>query len=484
MKKICLLLLAVLLPLMACNRPASPPASFRDLDGQAVGVLLSLTQQQQLERHINDARYLPFEDLMSMCLALEKDQIRGFVCRRPGSEHLLQENPGFHILPGPVLLDTAAVAFRQQDKELQASFNAFLRQIRADGTLEAMQNNWFAPEGGKTPYHHRHGPGTALRVGIEVGQSFFTYVSENEEVGFEPELILRFGEYLGRPIQFVEMTGSGMVPSLRSGRVDALVSNINPSRARQKDLCFSDPYDVSELCIIVRQEAERQGFFTRLGNSLRDNILKERRYMMILEGLWTTLLITLSSVLLGSLLGILLCLFRLSPRRWKRRFAEQYCSIVEGIPILVLLLIMFYVVFAFTPLAGWIVAIITFSLHFAAGACECFYTGVENVTPDQREAGLALGFTKARMLRYIVVPQAMKTILPLLKGRCITLLENTSIVGFIAIKDLTKMVDIVRSQTYDAVIPLGILALVYFLLTRLLGLLLDKLGDLYLARYE
>lgn len=481
MKRIFLCIAALVL--LSCSRGGAYPESFRDLDGQPIGVLTTFTQQPQLERNIQEARYLPFEDLMSMSLALRKDQIKGFVCRRSGSEHLLAENPGFRILPGPALLDTAAVAFRPEDGLLAGQFNAFLQEIRQNGTLAAMQAKWFGQDGKKHPYPHNHDAGEPLRVGVEVGQTFFTYVSEDEEVGFEPELMVRFGEYVGRPVRFVEMTGSGMVPALKSGRVDALVSGITPTLARQRGVLFSQPYDISELCLVVRQHVARQNLLTKLGHDFQDNLVTEKRYLLILEGLWTTLIITFFSMLLGGLLGVLLCLCRMSRRRRVRRFAEAYCSIVEGIPILVLLLLMFYVVFAFSPLSGKIVAILTFSLHFASGACECFYSGVESVSDDQRQAGLTLGLTRMQTIRHIVMPQAAHVFLPLYKGRSITLLENTSIVGFIAIKDLTKVVDIVRSQTYDALVPLGLLAVIYFLLTRLLGVVLDRIGDLFIQRH-
>ena len=152
-------------------------------------------------------------------------------------------------------------------------------------------------------------------------------------------------------------------------------------------------------------------------------------------------------------------------------------------PILVILLVMFYVVFAASHLTAVTVAIITYSLFFAAGACECFRTGIASVDPLQREAALSLGFTPLQAYRYVVVPQSMKTIIPLFKGRAIGLIENTSIVGFIAIKDLTKVIDVLRNQTYESVISLGILALIYFLLTRLIGFCLDWIGNKILSRH-
>ena len=119
------------------------------------------------------------------------------------------------------------------------------------------------------------------------------------------------------------------------------------------------------------------------------------------------------------------------------------------------------------------VAIITFALFFASGASDIYKTSLDAIPHGQTEAGLALGFTRAQTFFHIVLPQAVRRGLPLYKGQCVSLLKGTSIVGYIAIQDLTRAGDIIRSRTFDAVVPLMVITVIYFLLVWLFGLLIQ-----------
>ena len=146
---------------------------------------------------------------------------------------------------------------------------------------------------------------------------------------------------------------------------------------------------------------------------------------------------------------------------------------MRGIPMLVFLMIMFYVILVPTGMGGTAVAVISFALNFAAYVSEMFRTAINAVSKGQSEAGLALGLTKWQTFRHIVAPQAIRNVMPVYKGEAISLLKTTSIVGYIAIQDLTRASDIIRSRTFDAFFPLLIVTILYFILAWLLGKALD-----------
>ena len=162
-----------------------------------------------------------------------------------------------------------------------------------------------------------------------------------------------------------------------------------------------------------------------------------------------------------------------SRRRWLRDTAAVYNWFMAGVPILVLLLILFYVVFAGSGLSPSMVAVVAFAMDFAAGAGRIYSTSLEAIPRGQTEAGLALGFTRLQTFFNIVLPQAAKRGLPLFRGQCISTLKGTSIVGYIAIQDLTRAGDMIRSRTFDAFFPLLVITAVYFILARLIIILLQ-----------
>ncbi len=479
MRRFLLCLLLALTAVSACTSRREV-RSVDDLSDARIGVLTNLAQHRELPELFPRATLLRFEELPSMCLALRGRKIDAMICLEPGLDNLLVRNPDFRELGELPVRDSSAVAFRPGGDRLAALFNDFFDEMRGDGSLEAMQANWFGPDAPHSFYHAHAKDGEPLRVGIEVGQSGLTVMEDGEETGFEPELMRRFGDWLGRPVHFVEMTSTGMIPALVSGRVDALVDAITPTHDRSSSVLFSEPYYICNLHLVtLNPEAHGR---RQSGNALRQNLFEDGRGRLILKGLWITLIIVLFSILLGSVLGVLLCQMHLSGKPALEKFSHGWCEFIEGVPVVVLLLFMFYVVFASSTLGAVIVAIITYSLHFSAGACESILSGIRSVPRGQDEAGQALGLTRWQTQRYVTIPQALRHILLLFKGKSVALIENTAIVGFIAIQDLTKVTDIIRSQTYNSLIPLVVVGVLYFLLAKLICLGIDKLGDALLKK--
>ena len=212
-----------------------------------------------------------------------------------------------------------------------------------------------------------------------------------------------------------------------------------------------------------------------LTESFTNNLIAEDRYRMILDGLQVTLLITLCAALLGTLLGGLVCWMRMSRRRWLQQVAKVYIELMRGTPVLVLLMLMYYVVMAPLDATGIVVAIVTFAMNTAAYISEMLRTTIQGIDRGQTEAGLALGFTPRQTFFRVVLPQVVKAVMPVYQGEIISLLKGTSIVGYIAVADMTRASDLIRSRTFDAFFPLIVTAIIYFLMAWLIGLLLQSM---------
>ncbi|MCK9212344.1 MAG: amino acid ABC transporter permease [Ignavibacteriaceae bacterium] len=213
-----------------------------------------------------------------------------------------------------------------------------------------------------------------------------------------------------------------------------------------------------------------KSFLNGITESFHNNIIIENRYLLIIDGLKTTAIISILATIFGTLLGGLVCFMRMSRKKILLLPAKIYISILRGTPVLVVLMIIFYVVFASIDIDPMIVAVIAFGLNFAAYVSEMFRTGIEGIDKGQTEAGIAMGFSKIKTFIYIILPQAVRRILPVFKGEVISLVKMTSIVGYIAVQDLTKASDIIRSRTFDAFFPLIMVAVMYFFIAWLLML--------------
>ena len=212
-----------------------------------------------------------------------------------------------------------------------------------------------------------------------------------------------------------------------------------------------------------------------IAESFTNNLITEDRYRMILDGLQVTLLITFCAAIFGTLLGGLVCWMRMSRRKWVSTTAKVYIDIMRGTPVLVVLMLMYYVVMAPVNATGIVVAIVTFALNMAAYVSEMLRTAIEGIDRGQTEAGLALGYTRRQTFFKIVLPQVVKAVMPVYQGEVISLLKGTSIVGYIAVADMTRASDLIRSRTFDAFFPLIVTAIIYFIMAWLIGLLLTSL---------
>ena len=202
----------------------------------------------------------------------------------------------------------------------------------------------------------------------------------------------------------------------------------------------------------------------------------EDRWKFFLDGLWMTLLLTVVSFILGSLMGALFCALKLSRHSWVRKVTNAVITFLVQLPTLVLLMLFVYIIFGESPLS--VTVIVLFGLILKAGAyiSDIFWTAVTAVNPGEVEAAHTLGLTKVQVFRYITLPQAIATALPVYKNQFIITMQETSIVGYLAIMDLTRASDVVTSRTYDAIFGLVVVSLLYLLIGYLGNLLLGLLG--------
>lgn len=216
-----------------------------------------------------------------------------------------------------------------------------------------------------------------------------------------------------------------------------------------------------------------------VGEKIEAAFLTGDRWKLYLSGLGITMEVSLLAVFIGIVLGTLLAFMKLSVTRGGKqtilaRIASIYIDIIRGTPSVLQLLIMWFVVLK-TWKNGTLVAGITFGMNSAAYVAEIVRAGILAVDKGQTEAGRSLGLNKFQTMRYIVIPQAFKNVLPPLGNEFIVLIKETAIVGYVGLSDLTRTANQITSRTYDAFTPLIGAAIIYFVITKLLSILLGCL---------
>ena len=209
-------------------------------------------------------------------------------------------------------------------------------------------------------------------------------------------------------------------------------------------------------------------------DGIYSTFIVDGRWVWFLNGIKNTLLISLFSVLLGMVLGLVTALFRLSNSKVLKAIGGTYVDVIRGTPTMVQLLIIYYVIFAPVPIPKMLVGIIAFGINSGAYIAEIVRGGILSVNKGQTEAGRSLGLTNAQTMTFIIIPQAVKNILPALANEFIVLIKETAVIGMVDNLDLVGAAKKVQSRTYDYFWPLISIAVIYYVVIKFLSILLNR----------
>ena len=221
-------------------------------------------------------------------------------------------------------------------------------------------------------------------------------------------------------------------------------------------------------------------FFQNIGDLFYKTVIYDDRYKYILEGLFNTIIIAFFAVIIGVIIGTIVALIRNNYNQNQKfkllnHLCKLYVNIIRGTPIILQLMIIYYVIFKSVNIDIIIVSIIAFGINSGAYVSEIIRAGINSIPKGQSEAGYSLGLKYAQIMQHIVLPQAIKNVLPALGNEFITLLKETSVGAYIGVVELTKASDIIESRTYDYFFPLLIIAIIYLTMTIGLSKLITKL---------
>ncbi len=472
--------LVLFLPLLSAPARAEEGryTSLEQLNGKTIGIQTGSIFDAVVKETLPDAQFVYYDTFADLSAALASGRIDGF----PGDEPVLRlmaaEDDRLVILPEPFdSFDFGVLAAKTEEgRQLCEEFNAWLEGYRESGELERMTAKWIdGPEEEKTvpDYASLPAPKGILRMGTEGTYPPMNYYRGKELVGLEVELAARFCEDCGYGLSLTVMNFDGILPAVASGKVDFAMDGIAITEERLESVSFSEPYYVCKtLMTVLGGPKGGASLWEKAVASFQRTFLREGRWKLFAEGVGNTLLITVLSILFGTVLGFAVYMLCRGNGRIANAVSGAAMYLIQGMPTVVILMILFHIVFGSGSLGGEAVSVIAFTLIFGSGVFGLLEMGVGAVDRGQTEAAYALGNSDLTTFFRIVLPQALPHILPAYRGAVKDLLKGTSVVGYIAVQDLTKMGDIVRSRTYEAFFPLIAVAIVYFVLEGLLDALI------------
>ena len=448
-----------------------------DLVGKKIGVQLGTTGDIYATDYEDDgtAKVERYNKAADAIQALKQRKIDCVILDEQPALAFLKQNGDIKIIDEEFTLEDYALCLKKGNKDLLDKINGALAKLKEDGTIQKIITNYIGTDEqkGTMPYAKKDVERKGKLV-VATNAEFppYEYVENGRIVGIDMDIMQAICDELGMELSIENMKFDSIIAAVNAGKADVGAAGMTVTEDRKKNVDFSDSYTTSKQVIIVYNKDAQSGGLS-FGAKVKQNFIEENRWHYLVDGLGTTLLITVLSILVGLFLGTLIAVVRtIHDQNGKLKFlnflCKVYLTIIRGTPAVLQLLIIYYGIFNAVNVSKVLVAVIAFGLNSAAYVAEVIRSGINAVDKGQFEAGRCLGLNYKQTMSSIIMPQAFKNMLPALLNEFISLLKETAVCGYIALQDLTMGGDIIRSQTFDAFLPLIAVAIVYLIIVMIL----------------
>ena len=415
-----------------------------------------------------------------MIPALESGRIDAYLIEEVGFYAQRYEHPELMRLEEKAGESQFAVIVGNNSKQstLFPQIQEFIKEGLASGWLDELYDYWVKNWDPNTcvirNVPETTGENGTVVIAIEGGYEPFSFEAGGQYSGYDVEFMMNFCAKYGYKWDFQAMEFDSIAPACISGKYN-FGMNIVVDEERAEDSVLTDWYYVCDLVFVVEGEYEdNMGFFERMSYNFNKTFIREDRWKLFAEGMGRTMFITVLSIVLGTILGFAAYMACRHGNKLANAITGVINWLIEGIPTVVFLMILAFVIFGKSRISTDWVSIIGFTFIFGCGMYGMLKVGCDAIPKGQFEASTALGYSDSQSFFKIILPQAARHFLPIYRSNVVSLIKETSVVGYIAVMDLTKMGDLVRSRTYLAFFALIAVAILYFIMEAVLVFIVKR----------
>lgn len=452
-----------------------------DLKDKRIGILAGSIYDQSAKKRLSEEDFSYFNSVSDLVSAMQSNKIDAFVADENIVRELVKDNNDLGYIDETVAEIDAAIMFGKssENEKLLSEFNEFITKSNENGLTAELKEKRENYDENTTilDYESFENKNGSIKVSVFAESIPYSFILNGKVVGYEIELIANFCQEKGYAVEYIVSNTDSIVASVATGKTNMSVGGLNITEERKKSVNFSLPTTITKQFFVVRKvNTSSTAFLSKISDSFQRTFIKENRWKMFLEGILTTMSITILSLLLGTILGFIA--YTTARRNFNGLFAKFVNFIIwliHGMPMVVLLMILYYIIFGNVSINGFYVAVIGFTLSFACSMYSMLLSGEKAIDKGQNEAAFTLGYTPSQTFYKIILPQAAYHFLPSYKAEIVSLIKATAVVGYIAVQDITKIGDIIRSRTYEAFFPLIVIAIMYFVMAAILTYFVNKI---------
>ena len=510
------------------NLSENHPLVLTDFNGKRIGLTRGTIFDKYTSEVINGIPVY-YNDFNIALADMETGRLDGYMVNDFIAQLFEQETTGLLdiIYLEPRELFTTRIAAISLNQELINSFNIFLQEIIEDGTLQDIQNRWIKTpittyDSQLTDYNSQLTTyNSRLRIITSGTTRPFSFYNENSEpVGFSIEIAKRFAANQEMEIEIIFASLDRLIDQLIIGRADMAFDLFQIPEEPLENIYYTEPFLYGNATLVaIRSISIPKRSFVANGilwfkNGIQRNLLTDNRWQLLLDGFYVTMIIAVFAQIIGTILGIIVFFFMTRSAPHKKNINNQsfleypdrdygfvekggkggvicikplsillkwvftlYYELICRMPKVVLLLVSYYILFNKTGFSNTLIAVFAFSMLASSNVAKVLRHSLIKLDATEIEAATLLGFTKFQRIKFITIPQLIKHSIVTYTKDFIELLKATAIVGYIAIQDLTRAGEIIRSRTFDAIFPLLSVTLVYLIVISICIYLFRKLAE-------
>jgi polar amino acid transport system substrate-binding protein len=483
-----ILLISILsLILFACQSSAAGNSisSIEDLKNKRIGIKQGTIYDGLTKRLFPDAVYYYYNNNTDLTAALKGHKIDGFVGDDAIIDEIARENPEVMKIGEHVTSFDVGLVFAKNEKgqKLSEMMNVLLKELKESGQMDELYHKWlnYDSDTGMLDIDKLNGENGEIILATQTGSPPFNILLNGQIAGYEIELTALFCEKYGYKLKIDEMYFDGLLSAVQTGKADIAAGGIGRTEERAKSVIFSDPDAIiyGSVAVLRNDGGSLGNFLENIVSSFRSTFIVEDRWKLFAEGILSTLAITIASIVFGTALGFIVYTNTRNNEGLLLKLVRSSIWIIQGMPVVVLLMVLYYIIFGKVSISGFWVAIVGFSLTFGCAVFNMLAGAVKTIDKGQAQAAFTLGYSEKQTFYRIILPQAIRFIMPSYKSEIVSLIKATAVVGYIAVQDLTKVGDQVRSRTYEAFFPLIVVTILYFVLSGLLSVLVNRIDSAF-----
>ncbi len=487
-----ILILISVIAAAGCQSDGSSASSKNDSSGAItdisqlahgkIGVWDGSISEQKTREILPDAEYVYYNTIADMAASTSQGKTDAFSVTYGHYASLKTSMPQLKPLPQKVGSYAEHFILRpdKRGEEIANDLNAYLAKARESGEIEAINDKWRGTDESLKVIDRSGltGEKGTIHLVISASEPTMDYLKDGEPAGSEVDIITHFCAEYGYDLQVDTLDYTAMTPAITACKYDIAAAAFEYSEERAESVRFSDKICDEDLVLVVLDKdstTDTTPFIQSVKSSFNKTFIQENRWKMYISGIGQTLLITALSLFFGTFLGFGVYLLCRKGGRVSNLISRVVMRVIQGTPMVVLLMVFYYIIFANVHISGLWVAIFCFTLTFGCAMFGMLESGVHAVSIGQVEGARALGYTDRQAFFKVVLPQATLHFLPAYKSTVVGHVKETAIVGYIAVKDLTKITDIIRGNTFEPFFPLIATAIIYFILSWILTLIIGRL---------